>query len=353
MKIGINIANLRGQGTSQVGKLLLDGFSSYPQHQFHIYAPKNWTRYPDMHWKSARPSLLNKLITDNIKVPLASQNLDAIFTLGDTGSIFPFAPHLLMVQQPFLAKDPKQLDFKISKKFKLKLDLIHQYFKAGLRRVNHITVQTHFMKEHLSSLWSIDPHIISIQRTPIDIPLFDWSPKVENRVIWLTSDGPHKNLDILTGLQRSLSKDIEIVLTLPKDSKPLRRASQRLTKLSNNVKLSGRMDHSSVLHLASSAQVALLPSKLESFGMPYYEAMALGLPIVAADLPFAREACGDCALYADPNQPQDFAEKVNLLLENSELHEQLAKKGPERYAIRIKKPSDICNNYLDILKTLI
>ena len=48
---------------------------------------------------------------------------------------------------------------------------------------------------------------------------------------------------------------------------------------------------------------ALMPSMTESFCFPLAEALALGLPIIAADSPFARELCGDSAFLVEPRNP--------------------------------------------------
>ncbi len=54
------------------------------------------------------------------------------------------------------------------------------------------------------------------------------------------------------------------------------------------------------------ADACLFPSLCESFGHPLVEAMALGKPVIAADRPYARELCGEHALYVDPEKPADL-----------------------------------------------
>ena len=54
------------------------------------------------------------------------------------------------------------------------------------------------------------------------------------------------------------------------------------------------------------ADACLFPSLCESFGHPLVEALALGKPVIAADRPYAREICGEHALYVDPGKPEDL-----------------------------------------------
>jgi glycosyltransferase involved in cell wall biosynthesis len=78
--------------------------------------------------------------------------------------------------------------------------------------------------------------------------------------------------------------------------------------------------------------IFVFPSVCESFGLPMVEAMAHGLPIVAADTPVNREICGEAALYFRPLDPEDLAEKVILLGRNQALREKLGTMGQGRAA---------------------
>jgi glycosyltransferase involved in cell wall biosynthesis len=61
-----------------------------------------------------------------------------------------------------------------------------------------------------------------------------------------------------------------------------------------------------LVELYRSADACLFPSTCESFGHPLVEAMAAGKPVVSADRPYARELCGEYALYVDPSQPESL-----------------------------------------------
>ena len=58
-------------------------------------------------------------------------------------------------------------------------------------------------------------------------------------------------------------------------------------------------------------------SKSEGYGLPLAEALKLGVPCVVSDIPPFHEVAGQGALFADPEDPADFAYKISSLDEKS------------------------------------
>jgi glycosyltransferase involved in cell wall biosynthesis len=103
-------------------------------------------------------------------------------------------------------------------------------------------------------------------------------------------------------------------------------------EISEAVKVVGPLEKEQTQKLYRDADIFVFPSLTESFGFPLVEAMAHGLPIVAADTPVNREICGEAALYFRPLDPGDLAEKVVLLGRNQALREKLGTLGRGRAA---------------------
>ncbi|HEY5651263.1 MAG TPA: glycosyltransferase [Acidimicrobiia bacterium] len=70
--------------------------------------------------------------------------------------------------------------------------------------------------------------------------------------------------------------------------------------------------------LLAASDVFLFPSRYEGFGGALIEAMALGVPSVVSDIPVLREVAGESALFAEVDDPGDFASKAIYLLENGD-----------------------------------
>ncbi len=78
------------------------------------------------------------------------------------------------------------------------------------------------------------------------------------------------------------------------------------------------------------ASCLLYPSFYESSGLPPSEAMACGCPVIAANIPSLRERCGDAALYCNPHNVREIAERLVLLETAPQLKEQLVEQGRVR-----------------------
>jgi glycosyltransferase involved in cell wall biosynthesis len=76
----------------------------------------------------------------------------------------------------------------------------------------------------------------------------------------------------------------------------------------------GHLTPDEVVEAMRASDLMVFPSLAESFGLPLVEAMALGCPIAAADLPYARDVAGPAAAYFDPRDPAAIAARVLDLL---------------------------------------
>jgi glycosyltransferase involved in cell wall biosynthesis len=92
----------------------------------------------------------------------------------------------------------------------------------------------------------------------------------------------------------------------------------------------GYVDAAELAALYRGAELVALPSFYEGFGLPAIEALEAGAPLVASDLPVLREVAGDAALYAPPDRPDLWADRIATLLADTRLQEELRRKGRER-----------------------
>ncbi len=78
------------------------------------------------------------------------------------------------------------------------------------------------------------------------------------------------------------------------------------------------------------ALVFVFPSYYEGFGLPLLEAMAVGVPVVASSAPPLPEIGGDAALYASPDQCEEFVTQILAYLRDETLREEMRERGWRR-----------------------
>ncbi len=104
----------------------------------------------------------------------------------------------------------------------------------------------------------------------------------------------------------------------------------------------GIEDRAKFLDFVSDEELALfykhaicfvLPSLYEGFGLPVLEAMKYNCPVITSNVSSLPEAGGDAALYVDPKDVNDIAEKILDIV----THPELRKKLKEKSKIQVEK----------------
>ncbi|MBN1935679.1 MAG: glycosyltransferase family 4 protein [Anaerolineae bacterium] len=100
--------------------------------------------------------------------------------------------------------------------------------------------------------------------------------------------------------------------------------------LQNKIHFLGRVPTADLPLLYNAAQMLVLPSFYEGFGLPPLEAMACGIPVIVSNTSAMPEVVGDAALRVEPGDVEGFAVAMNRLLSETDLRADMVDKGRKR-----------------------
>lgn len=112
-------------------------------------------------------------------------------------------------------------------------------------------------------------------------------------------------------------------------SREIRRTVHKLG-LGDLVSVLGEVPDQALPLLYNAAEVLVLPSLAEGFGLPVLEAMACGTPVIAANTSALPEVAGDAAVLVNPEDAGVLAESIATLLGDGALRESLRERGLHR-----------------------
>ncbi|MBL7742977.1 MAG: glycosyltransferase family 4 protein [Chitinophagaceae bacterium] len=103
--------------------------------------------------------------------------------------------------------------------------------------------------------------------------------------------------------------------------------SLKTYKYRDDVVLTGYLDEEELVRVVGSAYALIYPSFWEGFGVPVLEAMKCNVPVITSESSAMQEIAKDAALYANPADHNDIAEKMVLLYKDESLKSQLVQRG--------------------------
>lgn len=235
--------------------------------------------------------------------------------------------HVTFVQQslPFLEGYRKAL----RAKDQARLFVLERLMSRSCRSAATVIVQTPTMRTHLAQRFGIAPDRIevsmptvgSLSRHPAQPISTRFLSNPGPKLLFVGNDAAYKNVDVVfrsMAQLRTAFPEATLYVTWPKDHP----AAQY-----EGVQCLGYLSKPALVQIYREATCLVMPSLIETVGLPMLEAMSNGLPVLAADRPYAHDACENAALFFDPLSSADFVRTVSAFLADDALQHTLAARG--------------------------
>jgi glycosyltransferase involved in cell wall biosynthesis len=151
----------------------------------------------------------------------------------------------------------------------------------------------------------------------------------ERYVLFVSTIEPRKNLPVLLDAFQTLDYDGALVV-VGKVGWKAESIAPRLRE--RNVIHLDYLDPARLAYVYEHAELFVFPSIYEGFGFPLGEAMAHGVPAIAARSSSLPEIGGNAALYFAPHDTRELAQLMQRVLGDAALREELIARGRKRAA---------------------
>jgi len=150
-------------------------------------------------------------------------------------------------------------------------------------------------------------------------------------ILFVGNVKPHKNLKRLLLALKNLETNLVIVgkkegfITGDEGISNLIKENN----IENKIFFTGYVQDEDLPAIYNLATLFIFPSLYEGFGIPPLEAQACGCPVICSNAASLPEVYGDSVLYCNPYDPNDIKEKIEILVNDEGLREELRLKGFE------------------------
>ncbi|MDR2102368.1 MAG: glycosyltransferase family 4 protein [Treponema sp.] len=219
----------------------------------------------------------------------------------------------------------------------------------SLRSLDRIIAVSNWVKQELVELVRVKESKIEVVPNGIDLSAFYPRPRNEESVVLIqpfsfrrpyvlyTSriDFPvknHINLIKAFGIFKERTKYPHRLVLAGVDRQGAEKVKEAAaaSPYRNDIFFTGYFPGKSLPELYSGADIVVIPSLYEGFGMGVLEAMASGVPVACARAASLPETAEHAALYFDPRNAEDMADRMVTLTTNREVYRECRRLGLER-----------------------
>ena len=138
------------------------------------------------------------------------------------------------------------------------------------------------------------------------------TPKLDLKyILYVGSINPRKNIDaLINAFLNANIKGLKLILV----GKENAIYNSKTLNPSSNIVLKSSVNDLELQALYKGAELLVMPSFYEGFGLPIIEALYFGCPVICSDIPVFKELFADFVVYCNPNSVLDIEERLKSTL---------------------------------------
>lgn len=259
-----------------------------------------------------KKGLINKWRYERVILPrvVNDENYDAYLSLQNYILKHVNIKQFVLIHQPIPFAKLRLCELEIKNWIKYRV-LFKKILLEQRNEVAGVIVQTNWMKNALVNQYNYKCPIIVIRPTVRDIvnndkPLSDYIAKHLNqdglKIFYPTNNERYKNnkrlIKSVIKYNKIYNKKVILFITLEGKSNEF-------------IKFIGKIPYNSIYTFYKNINAVIFSSLAETFGLPLLEAKLNNIPIIASNLPYAREICRDSAIYFEPRNVDSIVESIH------------------------------------------
>ncbi len=346
-KILIDLSPLKSGGGCQLAYNFLTVLSNLPQQNFVILKPDIGplaqidTQFTAFEIITAPTSkVVPRLRFERFELPRIYEKygIKKIFTFFGPG--LPHPSHIksiVSVAYPIICYDDSPFWQHLPFKAKIKQKAVNFARKNRLKKADVIIAETPVMQKRLADTLSRDTKDIKIIEPAPSLFVTEGQGKktIDSncpQFLILSGTLPHKNVWRLIEIAQHLSKllpdfKITITTTLEQFKALPHSVAFDAAVVEKHFNFKGTVHPSQIGTFYENTDFLTILSDLESFSNNYMEAWKAGVAIISSDRDFARAACLNSAVYVEPHNAAETAQKMAAIAKDNITRYQLIQEG--------------------------
>ena len=201
---------------------------------------------------------------------------------------------------------------------------------SAIKRAKKIIAVSNYTKNDILKYFKIKSKKIEViyEGTPQGLPSQNTVSNTKQYLLYVGNAYPHKNLErLILAFNKLVKEKKDLYLILVGEIDYFYKKIQNKFSDSKQIIFTNFVSDKELIALYKNASLYIFPSLYEGFGLPPLEAMSYGVPVVCSQASCLPEILEDSAIYFNPENVNDMAEKIKYVLDNKDIQKNLILKG--------------------------